>query len=105
LLVQDRRPGLEAADYRFDGIEAEIYLACDAGATAARIHDQLVAKGDNSIDTVEIEAYLRELVEAKLMYREADSFLSLAVAVSSFKEALPSEAREGGESPVEVMYV
>lgn len=88
VLVQDRRPGLEAADYRFDGIEAEIYLACDAGATAARIHDQLVARGDNSIDTVEIEAYLRELVEAKLMYREADSFLSLAVAVSSFKEAL-----------------
>jgi ribosomal peptide maturation radical SAM protein 1 len=105
LLVQDRRPGLEPADYRFDGIEAEIYLACDAGATAARIHDQLVAKGDNSIDTVEIEAYLRELVEAKLMYREADSFLSLAVAVSSSKEAPPIEAREGSESPVEVMYV
>jgi ribosomal peptide maturation radical SAM protein 1 len=83
LLVQDRRPGLESADYRFDGIEAKIYLACDAGATAAEIRRQFVAKGDDSMDTVEIENYLEELVEARLMYREGKSFLSLAVAVSS----------------------
>ena len=80
LLVQDRRPGLEAADYRFDGIEAKIYLACDAGTTAAEIHRQFVAEGDKSVDAVEIENYLQELVDTKLVYREGRRFLSLAVA-------------------------
>jgi ribosomal peptide maturation radical SAM protein 1 len=83
LLVQDRRPGLETADYRFDGVEAKIYLACDAGATAADILRQLAAEGDNSLDVVEIENYLQELVDARLMYHEGKSFLSLAIAVNS----------------------
>jgi ribosomal peptide maturation radical SAM protein 1 len=89
LLVQDRRPGLESADYRFDGIEAKIYLACDAGATAADICRQLNAEGGNSMDAIELENYLRELVDARLMYREGKSFLSLAIAVNS-AGALPS---------------
>jgi ribosomal peptide maturation radical SAM protein 1 len=83
LLVQDRRPGLETADYRFDGIEAKIYLACDAGATAAQICKQFVAEGEDSMDAVEIEDYLQELVEARLMYGEGKSFLSLAIAGST----------------------
>ena len=98
LLVQDRRPGLEAADYRFDGVEAKIYLACDAGTTAAEICRQLVAEGDNSIDAAEIEVYLQELVEAKLMYREAKTFLSLAVAVSSTEAPPPRQTRETNNS-------
>jgi hypothetical protein len=91
LLVQDRRPGLETADYRFDGIEAKIYLACDAGTTAAQIYKQFVAEGDDSMDVVEIENYLQELVEARLMYREGNSFLSLAVAVSSSGAPPPTQ--------------
>ena len=57
MLVQDRRPAFETADYRFDGVEGKIYLACDAGATAAEIHRQFVAEGDDTIDVVEIECF------------------------------------------------
>jgi len=91
LLVQDRRPGFEAADYRFDGVEAKIYLACDAGTTAAEIRRQLVAEGDTSVEVAEIESYLEELVEAKLVYREGKSFLSLAIAIRG-ADAPPSRA-------------
>lgn len=104
LLVQDRRPGLDPADYRLDGIETKIYLACDAGATDAQIHKQFVAEGDDSVDAAEIEGYLRELVEAKLMYNEGDSFLSLAIAVSSSRAAPLIEARECRDSAIEVIH-
>jgi hypothetical protein len=103
LLVQDRRPGLEAADYRFDGIEAKIYLACDSGTTAAQISRQLVTESDNSIDEVEIDHYLQELVEAKLMYREGNSFLSLAVAVSSAEGPSTIKTKETVNSSLPVM--
>lgn len=104
LLVQDRRPGLETADYRFDGIEAKIYLACEAGATAAQIHKQVVAEGEGSVDLSDIETYLHELVQARLMYREANSFLSLAIAVGGSKAAAPVGDREGGAPALEVIY-
>lgn len=103
LLVQDRRPGFETADYRFDGVEAKIYLACDAGTTAAEICRQFVAEGDNSIDAVEIENYLQELVEAKLMYREGKSFLSLAVGVINAEAPSPMQTREVNNSALTVM--
>jgi hypothetical protein len=102
LLVQDRRPGLEAADYRFDGIEAKIYLACDAGATAAEICKQFVAEGEDSIDAVEIEDYLQELVEARLMYVEGKRFLSLAIADSSVAP-LPTETEDAAISALPAM--
>jgi hypothetical protein len=105
LLVQDRRPGFEAADYRFDGIEAKIYLACDAGTTAAEIYRQFVEEGDNSIDAIEIENYLQELVEAKLLYREAKSFLSLAIAARNTGARLPIETLAGGDSALQPVVV
>jgi ribosomal peptide maturation radical SAM protein 1 len=104
LIVQDRRPAFETADYRFDGVEAKIYLACDAGATAGEIRGQFVAEGDDTIDVVEIENYLQELVEAKLMYREGKSFLSLAVGVGSSRVPLPTQPQGPNISAVPVMF-
>jgi len=103
LIVQDRRPGFETADYRFDGAEAKICLACDAGATAAEIYRQFVAEGDDAIDVVEIENYLKKLVEARLMYREGKAFLSLAVAVSSARIPLPTQSQVANTSALFVM--
>jgi ribosomal peptide maturation radical SAM protein 1 len=103
LLVQDRRPGLETADYRFDGIEARIYLACDAGTTAAQIYSQIVAEGDTSLDLSAIEVYLQELVEAKLMYREGKSFLSLAIGVTGIETPFPRLSPENNSSALPVM--
>jgi ribosomal peptide maturation radical SAM protein 1 len=82
LVVHDRRPGLESADYRFDGPEAKIYLACDAGATPAELCAQLAADGDDPLDADEIKEFLDELVAARLMYREENRYLALAIATS-----------------------
>ena len=80
LRIEDRRPGLERADYHFDEIEARIYLACDAGATVASIRAALAEAGFEPPDPLELEQYLDELVAARLMYRENHQFLSLALA-------------------------
>jgi hypothetical protein len=103
LLVHDRRPGFEPADYRFDGIEAKIYLACDAGNTAAQIHRQLAAAGDDTLDTSEVERYLEELVDVRLMYREGKSFLSLAVAVRNAEAVVPVDTPETNNSTLPVL--
>jgi len=83
LSVEDRRAGLEPADYRFDGIEGKIYLACDAGATADQLSTQFAVDGDEELDAKEIQEFLDDLVQARLMYREENSFLSLAIPVST----------------------
>jgi len=79
--VEDRRGGLEAADYRFDGVEGKIYLACDAGATPDQLSAQFAVDGDEELDAEEIEEFLDDLVQARLMYRERNCFLSLAIPV------------------------
>lgn len=105
LLVHDRRPGLEPADYRFDDVEAKIYLACDAGNTAAQIYRQLVAEGEDSLDAEEIERYLEELVDVKLMYREGKSFLSLAVAVRNAEAVVLMDTPETNHSTLPVLAI
>jgi ribosomal peptide maturation radical SAM protein 1 len=81
LIVQDRRPGMELADYQFDGPEAKIYLGCDAGATPAQLAAHLAAGGEH-LDAEEIKEFLDELVESRIMYREGNLYLSLAVAAN-----------------------
>ena len=98
MLIQDRRSGLEAADYRLDGIEAKIYLACDAGATAAEICRKLKAEGNLSIDASEIGDYLQQLVRARLMYREGKSFL-LWRSQSAVKEICYHDRRQKPMTP------
>src|SRR5262245_14428420 len=80
LIVNDRRPGLEEADYEFEDVEAKIYLACDAGATVERIHSLLLAEDDDAPEADEIQEFIDDLVSARLMYREGNSYLSLAIA-------------------------
>jgi ribosomal peptide maturation radical SAM protein 1 len=102
LLIDDRRPGLERASYRFDGAEASIYLGCDGGASANELSTLLAAQGDNSFQPSEIEEYLEELVAAKLVYREGDRFLSLAIATN--REGVHHSGREerGDQSTVRI---
>jgi len=88
LSVEDRRAGLEAADYTFDGIEGKIYLACDAGATADQLSTQFAVDGNEELDVKEIEEFLDQLVQAQLMYREGNCFLSLAIPITTASPAL-----------------
>lgn len=82
VIVEDRRPGFEKSDYQFDGDEAQIYLACDAGATPEQIH-ALLKGGEDPPDVDEIREFLDELVEAKIMFREGNSYLALAVLANA----------------------
>jgi ribosomal peptide maturation radical SAM protein 1 len=83
LIVEDRRPSLESFDYQFDGPEAKIYLACDAGATPTEVAAHLAAAGEDNLDAEEIKEFLDELVEARLMYCEDNRYLALAIAPSA----------------------
>jgi ribosomal peptide maturation radical SAM protein 1 len=83
LMVNDRRPGFEPADYRFEGAEALIYLRCDEGASAATLHASLIESGHREFDEDQIEEYLDELCAQWLVLREGKVFLSLATAAPS----------------------
>jgi hypothetical protein len=79
LLVHDRRPGLETADYSFDEHEAQIYLACEDGATAAEVLAGLGPKGSTDLDQDDVTGFLDELVELRLAFEEGGRYLALAL--------------------------
>ena len=83
LMITDRRPGMESCDYRMDEEESRIYLACDGGATPKAIWETLKNDGGVTATIDDIEEYLQELVDAKLIYEEDGCYLSLAVPVNS----------------------
>ena len=82
LVVNDRRPGFEKADYQFADVEAKIYLACDAGTTAERIHAQLSADDDDPPD-VDESGVSRRVGGFQSNVSEGGIYLSLAVAANA----------------------
>lgn len=82
LLINDRRCGLGGCDYSFQEREAKIYLACDVGATPMLVWKGLLADGFSDVTLEDVENFLHEMVELRLMYEEGGCYLSLAVAVN-----------------------
>jgi len=78
LVVHDRRPGL-TADYSFDEQEAQLYLACADGATAAEACAALGAAGSSGVDVDDVRTFLDDLVSSRLVYEEAGRYLALAL--------------------------
>jgi ribosomal peptide maturation radical SAM protein 1 len=76
LVIHDRRPGLEAADYTFEGAEAQLHLACGDGATAVEAWNAL-DPADLTVD--EVQGFLNELVALRLAYEENGRYLTLAL--------------------------
>jgi ribosomal peptide maturation radical SAM protein 1 len=79
LVIQDRRPNLERADYSFDEAEAQLYLACADGATADGACATLRATGATDIEVADVEQFLDDLVDLRLVYEEAGRYLALAL--------------------------
>jgi ribosomal peptide maturation radical SAM protein 1 len=79
LVIQDRRSNLERADYSFDEAEAQIYLACEDGASADNACAALRAAGTTDLDVADVEQFLDELVDLRLVYEEAGRYLALAL--------------------------
>jgi ribosomal peptide maturation radical SAM protein 1 len=85
LLIEDGRSvGRDVDDVRYtlEGDEAEIYLACDAGATPEQVAARLAKKGAAARAPDEIAEFLDQLVGRRLVYREGGRYLSLAVAAN-----------------------
>lgn len=87
LVVRDRRPTVEPADYTLSESEARIYLACEDGASVAQVCEALPAATRKEVSADDVRAFLDELVASRLMYHEEGRYLALALPAS-----LPEEA-------------
>jgi hypothetical protein len=76
LLIHQRRPHLASVHHRLKGSSREIYLFC-------RSHRSLrdVVQRFPNLSEDKVQPFLNGMVEKKLMFREGDRFLSLAVAL------------------------
>jgi hypothetical protein len=91
LVIHDRRPGLERADYSFGEREAALYAACEDGATAAQACETLRTGGVTDLDVEDVEAFLDRLVGLRLVYEDSGRYLALALPVN-LPEAAGSSA-------------
>jgi hypothetical protein len=82
LVIRDRRPGRTRSDYSLAETEAKVYLACDGGATPTAVWKTLQTGGETGIGLEDVEEFLDEMTAARLMYREDNVYLSLAVAMN-----------------------
>jgi ribosomal peptide maturation radical SAM protein 1 len=87
LVIHDRRPNIEAADYTLGEREAQLYLACEDGATPAEASQALRSAGGMDVSPGEVREYLDALVAMRLVYKEDDRYLTLALPAM-----LPEEA-------------
>ncbi|HKO96488.1 MAG TPA: RiPP maturation radical SAM C-methyltransferase [Pyrinomonadaceae bacterium] len=95
LIINDSRPGVGGYDHTLGETEARVYLACDAGATPRAVLKGLQADGDVEITLDDVEIFLDEMVDLKLMYEEDGLYLSLAVD-SNFERT--TRSNEGEDS-------
>jgi hypothetical protein len=100
LVVSDRRPGVDPAEYRFEETEARIYLACEDGATAEQAWRSVrfstagtAVAGD--ISPAEVEAFLEHLVASRLACKVDDRYLALALPPTARPAAKPGLERGG----------
>jgi ribosomal peptide maturation radical SAM protein 1 len=92
LIVTDRRPGLEPAEYRLGEAEARIYLACEDGATAEEAWRaaRSSASGPAARD---VRAFLDELVGSRLACRIDGRYLALALPHAARDETASGRSR------------
>ena len=78
-LITDRRPTTEQCDFRLHETESQIYFACDSGASPETIWRSLQHSGNTAFTHGQIEHFLVELLNIKLVFEENGKFLSLAI--------------------------
>ena len=106
LVITDRRHGERGATYTLDEPEASIYLACDAGATAAQIAERLARRG-TAADAAEIAGFLDELVAEGLVYEEQGKYLALSTAQTprDDDDARADELHDDDDAPAELIQL
>ena len=79
LVIQDRRPNLESADYSLDDVEARLYLACENGASASEALNEVRADSQSGIDLEDVHQFFDELMGLRLLFEEDGRYLALAL--------------------------
>jgi hypothetical protein len=74
LIIRQRRFESEPLTHRLEGTSRAVYLFCQKHRALKRIIDRF-----SSIPSDRIEPFLKMMVDKKLMFRENDRYLSLAV--------------------------
>lgn len=89
LRITDRRTTVASRIYSFAETEAQIYLACEDGATPAAVWERLPEADRALLAVGDVEAFLVEMEALRLVYREGGVFLSLALPANPLSESMP----------------
>jgi len=82
LRLRERRPGFRPRDILLDQVEAELYLACRTVATPAAAVAAVERACQVRLGIDEVRRFLVELSEGRLLLREHDRFLALALPLN-----------------------
>jgi hypothetical protein len=82
LRLRDRRPTTAARDVVLDELEADLYLACLTGTTAEAAAAVIARDHEVTIDAAEVRGFFSEMVDARLLFREGDWYLALALPLT-----------------------
>jgi len=82
LRIRDRRIGTENRDFLFDDVEAELYLACLTGCSPTAAANRVERQRSIQLAPDEVRGFFDELTDARLLFREGDWFLSLALPLT-----------------------
>ncbi|HSO18238.1 MAG TPA: radical SAM protein, partial [Desulfosarcina sp.] len=74
MIIDQHLPERSTMRHRLTGVSAEIYRTCDMPRTLAELAGKFA-----SHDRQQIRRFCRSMIDKRLMFGEADSFLSLAV--------------------------
>lgn len=85
-IYDNRRRFDDGAQITLKEIEAEIYLACDKGAKVKQIKEHLEQSHNVIVHEDQIEAFLEKLLAGRLLVKENDVYLSLALPLSSLRK-------------------
>lgn len=79
IVIDDTRPVATAGQVALDGAAALVYEACDQARGVSQIERWLQDRHRQAVDAAEIARLLMGFVEKRLMVREGERYLSLAV--------------------------
>jgi hypothetical protein len=80
LIIHERRAGYSPADYCFEGLAREIYLAADGVHSDSGVFESIAGRHPEETITLEkVRKILGDFVERDLMLQEGNLYLCLAV--------------------------
>ncbi|CAB3802422.1 hypothetical protein LMG28614_05605 [Paraburkholderia ultramafica] len=82
LRLRERRLGFRSRDILLDRLEAELYLSCRTVTTPAAAAAVVKRVCDIQLGVDEVRAFFAELSEGRLLLREGDRYLALALPMN-----------------------